>query len=114
MKLNFILNINRAVFKERFKRILMPKNNKPTFIYGDGNWVSLLNDAAVTYNNNKHITVNMSPVDASDHQENLNTHSVSRMINPSSKVGDNVDYVRNTDKRNIFSKGGTPNWNTIF
>ena len=28
------------------------------FVYGDDNWVNLLNDAVVTYNNNKHTTIN--------------------------------------------------------
>ena len=36
------------------------------FINGDGNWVNILNDAVITYNNNIHSTINMTPVDASN------------------------------------------------
>ena len=36
------------------------------FINGDGNWVSVLNDAVKTYNINIHSTINMTPVDVSN------------------------------------------------
>ena len=78
------------------------------FINGDCNWVNILNDAVVTYNNNIHSTINMTPVDASNNPDKgKNTFSF-KNIKPKLKVG---DYVRNADKRNIFSKGYTSNWN---
>ena len=40
------------------------------FINGDGNWVNLLNDGAVAYDN-KHTKINITPVDASDHPEKV-------------------------------------------
>ena len=43
------------------------------FINGDCNWVNLLNDAVLTYNNNVHSTVSMTPVDASNNPDKLNT-----------------------------------------
>ena len=55
----------KAEFIERFKRTLLDIINKPMLINGDGNWVNILNDAVVTYNNNIHSTINMTPVDAS-------------------------------------------------
>ena len=36
------------------------------FINGDGIWLNILNDAVITYNNNSHSTINMTPVDASN------------------------------------------------
>ena len=39
------------------------------FINGDGNWVNILNVAVVTYNNNIHSTINMTPVDASNNPD---------------------------------------------
>ena len=42
------------------------------FIDGDGNWVSILNDAVITYNNNIHSTNNMTPVDASNNPDKVN------------------------------------------
>ena len=55
----------KAVFIERFKRTLLHIINKPMFIIGDGNWLKILNDAVITYNNNIHSTINTTPVDAS-------------------------------------------------
>ena len=41
------------------------------FINGDGNWVNILNDAVVTYNNNIHSTINMTSVDASNNPDKV-------------------------------------------
>ena len=85
------------------------------FINGNGNLVNLLNDAVVTYNNNIHSTINMTPVDASNNPDKVKyTFSFKSVkgkagyAQPKLKVG---DYVRNVYKRNIFSKGYTSNWN---
>ena len=78
------------------------------FINGDGNWVNRLNDAVVTYNNNIYSTINMTPVDASNNPDNVKNTFSFKNIKPKLKVG---HYVRNDDKRNIFSKGYTSNWN---
>ena len=97
----------KAVFIERFIRTLLHIINKPMFIKGDGNWVNILN-AVVTYNNNIHSTINMTPVDASNNPDKVKYTFSFKNIKPKLNVG---DYVRNVDKRNIFSKGYTPNWN---
>ena len=78
------------------------------FINGDGNWVNILNDAVITYNKNIHSTINMTPVDAPKSLDKVKYSFIYRNIKPKLKVG---DYVRNADKRNIFSKGYTSNWN---
>ena len=98
----------KAVFIERFNRTLLHIINKPMFINGDGNWVNILNDAVVTYNNNIHSTINMTPVDASNNPDKVKYTFSFKNIKPKLNVG---DYVRNVDKRNIFSKGYTSNWN---
>ena len=59
------------MFIERFNRTLLNIINKPMFINGDGNWVNILNDAVVTYNNNIHSTINMTPVDASNNPDKV-------------------------------------------
>ena len=41
------------------------------FISGDGNWVNILNDAVITYNNNIHSTINKTPVDASNNPDKV-------------------------------------------
>ena len=105
----------KAVFIERFNRTLLHIIKKPMFINGDGNWVNILIDAVVTYNNNIHSTISMTPVDASNNPDKVKYYisETASQINstkatPKFKVG---DYVRNADKRNIFSKGYTSNWN---
>ena len=105
----------KAVFIERFNRTLLHIINKPMFINGDDNWVNILNDAVITYNNNIHSTINMTPVDASNNPDKLkytfsfkNIKGKPGYAQPKFNVG---DYVRKVDKRNIFSRGYTSNWN---
>ena len=78
------------------------------FINGDGNWVYILNDAVVTYNNNIHSTIHMTHVDASNKPDRVKYYVKSTKATSKLKVG---DYVRNAEKRYIFSKGYTSNWN---
>ena len=61
----------KAVFIERFNRTLLHIINKPMFINGDGNWVNILSDAVITYNNNTHSAINMTPVDASNNPDKV-------------------------------------------
>ena len=79
------------------------------FINGDGNWVNIFNDAVMSYNKNIHSTINMTPFNASNNLDKIKYTFSFKNIKPKLKVG---DYVRNADKRNIFSKGYTSNWNT--
>ena len=85
-------------------------------IKGDCNWVNILSDAVITYNNNIHFTINMTPVDASKNPDKVRYFiSTSTKIKPKGKPGYAQlkvgDYVRNADERNIFSKCFTSNWN---
>ena len=98
----------KAVFIERFIRTLLHIINKPMFIKGDGNWVNILNDAVITYNSNIHSTTNLTPVDAPKNPEKVRyyisetaSQIKSTKATPKFKVG---EYIRNADKRNIFSK----------
>ena len=50
----------------------------------------------------------MTPVDASNNPDKVKYYVKSTQATPKLKVG---DYVRKADKRNIFSKGYTSNWN---
>ena len=88
----------KTVFIERFNRTLLHLFNKPMFINGDGNWVNI----------SIHSTITMIPVDASHKPDKVRYYVKSTKATPKFKVG---DYVRNADKRNIFSKGYTSNWN---
>ena len=97
----------KAVFIEGFNRTLLHIINKPMFINGDGNWVNILNDVVITYNNNIHSTINMTPVDPSNNPDNVEYTYSFQNIKPKHKVG---DYVRKADKCDIFFKGYTSNW----
>ena len=90
------------MFIERFNRTLLHIINKPMFIKGDVNWVNILNDAGITYNNNTHSTTNMTPLDASNNPDKVKYIFSFKNIKPKFKVG---DYDRNAEQRNIFSKG---------
>ena len=61
----------KVVFIERLIRPLLHIINKPLFINGDGDWVNILNDAIITYNNNIHSTINMTPIGASNNPDIL-------------------------------------------
>ena len=50
----------------------------------------------------------MTPVDATNNPDKVKYSFIYRNIKPKLKVG---DYVRKTDKRNIFSMGYISNWN---
>ena len=80
------------MFIERFNRTLLHIINKPMFINGDGNWVNILNDAVITYNNNIHSTINMTSVDASNSPDKVKYFVKATKATPKLKVG---DYVRN-------------------
>ena len=79
------------------------------FINDDGNWVRLLKDDVVIYDNKKHTTIDLTPADASNNPEKFRYSLSFQNIKPKLKV---CNYTRNADKRNIFSKRNTPNWNT--
>ena len=98
----------KAVFIEKFNRTLLHIINNPMFINGDVNWINILNDAVVTYNNNIHSTFNMTPVDASNNPDKVKNYVKSTKATPNFIVG---YYVRKADKRNNFSKGYTSKWN---
>ena len=112
----------KSLFIERSNRTLLHIINKPMFINGDGNWVNILSDAVIIYNNYIHSTINMTPVDASNNPDTVRyikepasqIISTSTKIKPKGKPGYAQlkvgDYVRNADKRNIFSEGYTSNW----
>ena len=68
---NFTYSDLKAVFIVRFNRALFHIMNQPMFINGDANWVDILNDAVITYNHIIHLTINMTPVDASNNPDKV-------------------------------------------
>ena len=105
----------KAVFVERFNRTLLDLIKEPMYIEVKGNWLNHLDAALQKYNNRVHGTTKMTPIEATK------LHS-KKPIDPPTfgnkpkqpcsfakfQVG---DFVRVPDKRNIYSKGYTTNWN---
>ena len=109
----------KAVFVERFNRTLLDLIKEPMYIEGKGSWLNHLDAALQKYNKRVHGTTKMTPFEASNNSllpsNNNNNNKVPRDSYRSFaqsfakfQVG---DYVRVPDKRNIYSKGYTTNWN---
>ena len=76
---------------------------------GDVYWVNRIIDALVSYNNIKHVTIKLTPIDAKNNPEKVRYSFSFKNIKPKLKVG---DYVKNADKGIFLSKRYTFNWNT--
>ena len=104
----------KAVFVERFNRTLLDLIKKPMYIEGKACWLNHLDTAMEKYNNRVHGTTKMTPFEMSTNQKLIpnNTEGALRSNfknkQPKFQVG---DYVRVPDKRNLYSKGYTTNWN---
>ena len=111
----------KAVFVERFNRTLLDLIKEPMYIEGKGNWLNHLDAALDKYNNRVHGTTKMTPFEMSFKTairatataaspnlipKNDNNNHNNKL--PKFQVG---DFVRVPDKRNIYSKGYTTNWN---
>ena len=97
----------KAVFVERFNRTLLDLIKEPMYIEGKACWLNHINSALDKYNNRVHTTTRMTPFEASNKPIDPPTF-VNKPKQPKFQVG---DYVRFSDKRNIYSKGYTTNWN---
>ena len=101
----------KAVFVERFNRTLLDLIKEPMYIEGKGNWLNHLDAALQKYNNRVHGTTKTTPNKMSFCAASLYTiPNDSKKIPkfPKFQVG---DFVRVPDKRNVYSKGYTTNWN---
>lgn len=108
----------KASVVERLNRTLKNKMWKQFSVQGTYKWLDLLPKIVAEYNNTKHSTIGMKPIDVNKKNEKvlLNTvYSHLKTIDPKPskfKLGDNV---RISKFREAFSKGYTPNWsNEIF
>ena len=104
----------KAVFVERFNRTLLDIIKEPMYIEGKACWLNHLDDALQKYNNRVHGTTKMTPFEMSTNQKLIPNNTEGALRNnfknkqPKFQVG---DYVRVPDKRNLYSKGYTTNWN---
>ena len=99
-------NEGKSVVAERFIRTLKNKLYKHMTATGKNVYYDVLDDVVNKYNNTKHSTIKMKPIDAGDNNKRVyideHNENDSRF-----KV---VDRVRISKFKNIFAKGYTPNW----
>ena len=81
---------------------------------GSYKWIDRLQELVDEYNNTKHRTIEMSPIDVKKENEQhlLNTvYKLNRIYKLSNKKYFKVnDFVRISKYKHIFEKGYTPNW----
>lgn len=106
----------KASIVERFNRTLKNKMWKKFSLNGNHKWLDILPDLVSQYNNSKHRTIGMKPVEVTAAKvpqilEDLPAHRSQRPLAKRAKfkVG---DKVRVSKSKQIFEKGYTPNWST--
>ena len=98
----------KAVFVERFNRTFLDLIKEPMYIEGKACWLNHLDTAMEKYNNRVHGITKMTPFGMSTNQKLIPNNNNFKNKQPKLQVG---DYVRVPDKRNLYSKGYTTNWN---
>ena len=99
-------NEGKSVVAERFIRTLKSKLYKHMTDTGRNVYYDVLDDVFNEYNNTKHSTIKMKPIDAGDNNKRvyIDEH------NEKSARFNVGDRVRISKFKNIFAKGYTPNW----
>ena len=100
-------NKGKSLVAERFIRTLKNKLYKHMTATSKNVYYNVLDDVVSKYNNTKHSTIKMKPIDVRDNKRvYIDEHNEkdSRF-----KVG---DRVRISKFKNMFAKGYTPNWST--
>ena len=109
-------NEGKSVVAERFIRTLKSKLYKHMTAIGKNVYYDVLDDVVNKYNNTKHSTIKMKPIDVKDTTElsSLECNNNKRVYidehneeRSRFKVG---DTVRISKFKNIFAKRYTPNW----
>ena len=99
-------NEGKSVVAERFIRTLKNKLYRHMAATGKSVYYDVLDDVVSKYNNTKHSTIKMKPIDVGNNNKRvyIDEHNEKRSR---FKVG---DRVRISKFKNIFAKGYTPNW----
>ena len=108
INMNSTYNEGKSVVAERFIRTLKNKLYKYMTATGKNVYYDVLDDVVNKYNNTKHSTIKMKPIDVEDNNKGVyideHNEKDSRF-----KVGDRVRISR---YKNIFAKGYAPNWSS--
>lgn len=104
----------KAQIVERFNRTLLSKIWKMFSLNGTHIWINKIQSIADEYNNTKHRTIKMKPVQVNNNNEQYLLNTVYKeyvFINKMSRYKIN-DYVRISKYKGVFEKSYTPNWST--
>ena len=99
-------NEGKSVVAERFIRTLKNKLYKHMTTVSKNVYYDVLDDIFKKYNNTRHSTIKMKPIDVKDNTS-INTNKKINSKDPKFKVG---DRVRISKCKNVFAKGYVPNW----
>jgi len=100
----------KACIVERFNRTLKEKMFREFTARGSHEWVSILPSLINEYNNSKHRTIGMTPVQADTNPTSVEIMQ-RKIIKRKNKfnIGDNV---RISTYKGVFTKGYLPSWST--
>lgn len=104
----------KAAIAERVIRTIKERLFKFFSLNGSYNWISILPEIIANYNNTKHSTTGMKPIDINKKNESRVLRSAYNFIKMSTEpkkfsIG---DVVRISKVKHVFQKGYTPNWTT--
>ena len=100
-------NEGKSVVGERFIITLKSKLYNHMTAIGKNVYYDVLDDAVNKYNNTKHSTIKMKPIDVRNNNNKRVYIDEKNKKRSRFKVG---DRVRISKFKNIFAKGYTPNW----
>ena len=100
-------NEGKSVVAERFIRTLKSNLYKHMTTIGKDVCYDVLDDVVNKYNNTKHSTIKMKPIDVKDNNNKRVYIDEHNEIRSRFKVG---DRVRISEFKNIFAKRYAPNW----
>ena len=117
INLNSTYNGGKSVVAKRFMRTLKNKLYKHMTATGKIVYYNVLDDVVNKYNNTKHSTIKMKPIDVGDTTKSSSLERNNKRVyidehnekDCKFKVGDRVRISR---YKNIFAKGYAPNWSS--
>ena len=114
IKLYSTENEEKSSVCERWNRTIKTKMWKQFTVQGNTMYLDMLPKLVKEYNNTKHSSIKMTPIEASKKRNEgivyFNLYGAMETLNkkPKFKIGDKVRISKY--KRNVFDKGYTPNW----
>jgi hypothetical protein len=102
-------SVTKASMAERAIRTIKNELYKEFSLRGKYKWIDILDDVITRYNNRKHSTIKMKPIEVTHRTKLSAFNHVKIMGKGRFQIG---DVVRISKFKSIFEKGYTPNWST--